>query len=311
MLAGFILAQVIGALLAFMMSDFCRSLGAPSRDILRRAAGFGSFQSLSQFLATVAMNVPRFGVTAMVGVAAAGLLSVGYSLGIRASAFAVTLVTAGAYPLVVKKMNTEGPEAAFKQLSQNMVLVALTVIPVAFGLFGINRSVVELLVAEQYREITRTVLPLTIFGGLFRYLRAHTSDQVFLLNLKPGYGTAIAVLDLVVAVLSTVIGIHYLGIAGAAIAPMVSGLATLALSFTLSRVLFGFHAPFGTFARATLAGIATFASVYFLPVASSPLILLGHVLLGGVVYCLALTLLLREQAVTLARKLTGRFRRAG
>jgi len=307
-LAGFILAQVIGAMLSFAMSDFCRSLGIPSRQILRTAAGFGSFQSISRRLAVVAMNVPRFAVSAMLGVAAVGLFSVGYSLGIRASSFAVTLVTAGAYPLVVKKMNTEGPEAAFKQLSQNMVLVAVAVIPVAFGLMGVNRSVVELLVAEQYRAITLMVLPLTIFGGLFRYLRAHTSDQVFLLNLKPGYGTAIAILDLVVAVISTIVGIHYFGVVGAAIAPMASGMATLALSFTLSRLKFGFHAPIGAFARATLAGVLTFASVFFLPVAKSPVILAAYVALGAIVYTLALAVLLRKEAMALIEKFNARFR---
>jgi O-antigen/teichoic acid export membrane protein len=308
-LAGFILAQVIGALLSLAMSDFCRSLGPPSREILRKAAEFGSFQSISRLLAVIAMNVPRFAVSAMLGVAAVGLFSVGYSLGIRASSFAVTLVTAGAYPLVVKKMNTQGPEAAFAQLSQNMVLVAVAVIPVAFGLLGVNRSVVELLVAEQYREITLMVLPITIFGGLFRYLRAHTSDQVFLLNLKPGYGTAIAVLDLVVAVVSTILGIRYFGVVGAAIAPMASGLATLALSFTLSRFKFGFRAPYGAFARATLAGIATFASVFFLPVAENLTMLAAHVALGALVYALSLALLLRKEAMALIGKLTGRFRR--
>lgn len=150
-------------------------------------------------LAIVAMNAPRFVVLAMLGLSAAGMFAVGYSLGLRASSFAVTLVTAGAYPLVVRKLHEEGREAAFAQLSQNMMLVALVVAPVAFGLIAISRSVTEILVAPEFREVTYLVLPLATIGGLLRYLRAHTSDQVFLLNLKPQYGTIIAACDLVVA----------------------------------------------------------------------------------------------------------------
>ncbi|WP_419827851.1 lipopolysaccharide biosynthesis protein [Sphingomonas sp.] len=314
-LAGFLAAQMIGVGMAVVQSDFLHRIGRPSTAILKQAISFGGVQTSSQLLAILAINAPRFIVSHLLGLAAVGMFSVGYSLGIRASSFAVTLVTAGAYPLVVKKMQMEGKEAAFAQLSKNMVLVALVVAPVAFGLLAVNRSVVNILVAERYRDVTLTVLPLATMGGLFRYLRAHTSDQVFLLSLKPQFGTIIAACDIVVAVASTFIGIRLFGVPGAALGPMVSGLATFTLSFLLSRTVFGYRAPFAAFARIVAAAVAMCAAVYALPVARHAPMLVAYVALGGAIYVGLVLLAMPREAkalLSLRSKLGGRFaRKAG
>ena len=311
-LAGFLAAQMIGVGMAVVQSDFLHRIGRPSTAILKQAISFGGVQTSSQLLAILAINAPRFIVSHLLGLAAVGMFSVGYSLGIRASSFAVTLVTAGAYPLVVKKMQMEGKEAAFAQLSKNMVLVALVVAPVAFGLLAVNRSVVNILVAERYRDVTLTVLPLATMGGLFRYLRAHTSDQVFLLSLKPQFGTIIAACDNVVAVASTFIGIRLFGVPGAALGPMVSGLATFTLSFLLSRTVFGYRAPFAAFARIVAAAVAMCAAVYALPVARHAPMLVAYVALGGAIYVALVLLAMPREAkalLSLRSKLGGRFAR--
>jgi O-antigen/teichoic acid export membrane protein len=306
-LTGFLVAQAIGVGLSATMSDFARGIGRASPKILKTALTFGGVQTSSQLLAIAAMNMPRFIIGRELGLAAVGMFSVGYSLGIRASSFAVTLVTAGAYPLVVKKMQTEGRDAAFAQLSKNMVLVALTVAPVAFGLLAVNRSVVDLLVAEQYRAVTYTVLPLATMGGLFRYLRAHTSDQVFLLSLKPQFGTLIAVCDIIVAIASVYVGIRLFGTPGAALGPMVSGLATFTISFALSRFKFGYHAPFAAFSRILVAALVMCAVVYMLPVAHSLVVLGLYVALGGVIYVGVVLLAMPREAKALLA-LTGKLR---
>lgn len=309
-LAGFVVAQSIGIVIGLIRSDLFRSFGRGSRTILKRAISFGSIQTGSQLLAILAMNAPRFIVSTTLGLTALGMFSVGYSLGLRASSFAVTLVTAGAYPLVVRKMNSEGAPAAFTQLSKNMILVALTVAPVAFGLLGINRSVVDMLVAAPYREVTYVVLPLATLGGLFRYLRAHTSDQVFLLNLKPQIGTIVAACDIVVAVASVYVGIHVFGVKGAALGPMVSGLATFTLSFALSRLLFGFRAPLGTIGRIMLAAAIMGGAIWLLPVTVNPLILSLYVGVGGMAYVVLIILFLpreRQTLVGLIDKFAGKF----
>ncbi len=308
-LAGFIAAQLIGIAMSVIMSDFGRRVGASSMEIIRTAFSFGGTQTTSQMLAVLAINAPRFIVSHQLGLAAVGMFSVGYGLGMRASAFAVALVTAGAYPMVVRKMQTEGPTAAFAQLRQNMILVALTVAPVTFGLLGVNRSIVELLVAAPYRDVTLLVLPLATVGGLFRYLRAHTSDQVFLLNLQPRIGTLVAICDFIVAVASAYIGVLAFGVVGAALGPMMSGVVTFTLSFSLSRWKFGFRAPLGTFARIATAAAVMALVIYILPTARNMPILLLHAALGAVIYIGGVSLALPKEARLMAAKLQRRSQR--
>ncbi len=305
-LTGFVIAQGVSFVIALLLSDFGRRIGRVSTDIFRSAFSFGGTQTISYMLAITAINAPRFIVQHTLGLAAVGLFSVGYGLGLRASSFAVTLVTAGAYPLVVRIMEREGSDAAFKQLAQNMILVALVVAPVAFGLLAITPSLVNLLIAEPYRNATLLILPLATMGGLFRHLRAHTSDQVFLLNARPGYGTIIALCDLAVAVGSVIVGISIMGVVGAALGPMMSGLVTFTISFTLSRWKFGFHAPFSAFAKIALSALVMAAALYWLPVARNLVQLGGYIAAGGVVYALMLHFTMPGQALVVLNKIVKR-----
>lgn len=305
-LTGFVAAQVLGLLASLALSDFLRRAPRFDRTILGQALAFGGAVMVASLLATLALAAPRFIVSSTLGLAAMGTFAVGYGLGLRASSFAVTLVTAGAYPLVVRRMEQEGREAAFAQLQQNMVLVALVVMPVAFGLLGINRLAVDVLVESRFREATCAILPLATIGGLFRYLRAHTADQVFSLCLRPGHATAIAVVDILVAVLSAWVGLHWLGLTGAALGPMASGLCTLVASFALARLRFGFRAPLGAFARILAAAALMGLGVALPPWPHTAPMLLAAIGLGGILYLGALALVLPREA----RAIQARFRPA-
>ncbi|GMM61965.1 oligosaccharide flippase family protein [Novosphingobium pituita] len=307
-LLGFLLAQGLGLVAALAMSDALRRPPAYDRPVFHTAIAFGGAVMIATLLATLAFALPRFIVSGALGMAAMGTFAVGYGLGLRASSFAVTLVTAGAYPLVVRRMEQEGIEAASAQLRQNMVLVALAVMPVACGLLAINRLIIDVLVESRFREATASILPLATIGGLFRYLRAHTSDQVFALCLRPGYGTAIAALDIVVAAASTWIGLRWLGLAGAALGPMISGLCTLLASFALSRRRFGFHAPLGTFARILAAATLMGLGVRAIPLVHTAPMLLLAIGLGVLFYGAALGLAMPREARGLLATLAARLR---
>lgn len=294
-LAGFVTAQLFGIVVGIVMSDLGRGSGRASGAVLRQALAFGGTQTATQLLAILAINAPRFIVSEFLGLAGVGMFSVGFSLGVRASSFAVTLVTAASYPLVVQKMVKEGRDAAFAQLSRNMTLVAMVVTPVAFGLLAINTSLVQLLVASEYRPVTRVVLPLATIAGLFRYLRAHTSDQVFLLNLRPIYGTLIAACDIVVSAVSAYLGIKAFGVVGAALGPMISGVTTFTLSFALSRRRFGYRAPFHTFVRILFAALGMYVIIALLPQATSVPILVMYILIGALLYAGALLTLMPHE----------------
>ncbi len=289
---GFIVAQGVCVGLSFAMSDVGRNGLRLDRTILRKAAGFGVPVMLASMLALVAMNAPRFIVEHFDGLAAVGRFSVGYGLGLRASSFAVMLVTAGAYPLVVRRMEREGLAAAYDQLGKNITLVALAVIPVAFGLLAVNTAVVDLMVPQDYRAVTYVVLPCATIGGLLRYLRAHTTDQVFLVRSRTTFTTLISTIDLVFAVASSGVGLWLYGIPGAAIGPMVSGAVTFTASLLLAQVLLDFRVPVRAFAAIVTAAAVMGVVVYLLPTGLGFVGLGLRIAVGGVVYAVGVAALL-------------------
>jgi O-antigen/teichoic acid export membrane protein len=303
---GYIAAQTCAVGAMVLMSDFGRHGVVASGPMLRRAAAFGVPVTMASMLALFAVNAPRFIVEHGSGLSALGAFSVGYGLGLRASSFAIMLVTAGAYPLAVRAMEREGVAAAYAQLSRNMTIVALVVAPVAFGLLAVNRSVVDLIVPPTFRDVTALVLPFATIGGLLRYLRAHTTDQAFLVRSRPGLITIIGLVDLVGAVVSSVVGLRLDGVAGAAAGPMVSGAVMFAVSLAAARWALGFRIP----AR-SLVAIAGAAAIMAVIVAASPpgaglAGLAARIALGALVYAAAIVVALplgRRTMVAAANRL--------
>jgi O-antigen/teichoic acid export membrane protein len=306
--AGFAIAQGLTAVVAAFWSDFGRVFPRFDREILSEAAKFGIPVMAAQLLALIAINAPRFVVESAMGLAAAGLFSVGYGLGLRVSSVAVMLVTAGAYPLVVRKMEFEGVAAAYRQLAKNITLVALAVAPAAFGLLAVNGSLVDIVVPVDYREATVQVLPLAAIGGLLRYLRAHTTDQVFLLRSRTLHTTGIAAADLLLAVLGARLGLLFGGIAGAAAGPMISGFATFAASLVIAQIRMGFRLPARALIGVFLAAGLMAVIVHFAPAGPGLLGLAWRFLLGIVTYSSGVIALLpaaRQAALSATMKFYG------
>lgn len=283
-LGAFVVSQGLCVLAALFLSDVGRAAPRPDLTVLKKALAFGLPVMTSQLLAVVALNAPRFIVDSTMGLTAAGLFAVSYGLGLRASSFAVMLVTAGAYPLVVKMFETKGLEAAYAQLRTNILLVAFVVVPSALGLIAINPSVVRILVPATFQDSALLVLPLATVSGMLRYLRSHTTDQVFLLRSKPIYGSMISFVDLLLAVGLSFAGVKWFGLPGAVVGPLAAAALTLTISFYFARARFAFRFPVSGFFRVIVAGGAMMLVASLLPKTSNPFVLAGEVAVAAVVY---------------------------
>jgi O-antigen/teichoic acid export membrane protein len=305
-LLAMMIPQLIGIILVVAQTDVGRGIGIPDVAVLRNAMSFGLPVTIGSLLAVVALNAPRFIVDHMLGIAATGIFAVSYGLGIRASSFAVMLVTAGAYPLAVRRMEEGGIEAAYKQLAANMALVALAVAPVACGLIGINISVINIFLPETMRETAYILLPLSTLCGLFRYLRSHTTDQVFLIRQKPRYVSMIAFADLILAISLTVVGLRHFGLWGGVVGPLVTAILTWGTSLLIASIKFDFPFPAWQISRIISAAVVMMLAVLALPTTTSPVVLAAQVGLGGAIYVLALVLLFPSLSEATAAKLLRR-----
>lgn len=283
--------QALGVALAMAWVGIGRGSGVPDKAVLRSAAAFGLPVAIGALLTAMALNAPRFLVDQTLGIATAGIFAVGYGLGMRASSVAVMLVTAAAYPLAVRRMENEGPDAASAQLARNMTLVALVVLPVACGLVGLTVSAVDILLPAGMREASYVVLPLSVLCGLFRSLRSHTTDQVFLIWAQPHYVTMIAAADLALTVVLAAAGLTHFGLWGAVLGPLVAAVLSWAASLFIAAIGFGFPFPAWKMARIAIAAVAMMLTVLSLPATASPVGMGIQVIVGALVYFAALAAL--------------------
>ena len=308
-LGGFAVAQGGSLFLALFDSDFARRPLKVDKSILAGAVTFGIPVMAAQLLSTVALNAPRFIVDQTLGLTAAGAFAVAYGLGLRTSSFAVMLVTAGAYPMVVRKFETEGIEAAYNQLRSNIIMVLLVVVPCALGLLAVNPSVIKILLPSDIQMDAESVLPLAAIGGMLRYMRSHSTDQVFLLKSRPVVSSIISLVDLVLVLIFSTLGAINYGLAGAISGPVIAAAITLIASFSIAHFRFAFAFPFQGLFRILIAGALMAGSVSLLPDTDNIAVLSTTILFGGIVYFVAIWILFPVYANSILYKFRKRIRR--
>jgi O-antigen/teichoic acid export membrane protein len=130
----------------------------------------------------ISVNLPRYAVNGIMGIEAAGLFSVGFGLGQRASMVAAMAVTVAALPLAVKRNTEGGREAALDQLAQNIALLMAIMAPALVGLWLVSPSLVHLAIGQPYWEATLSLLPWSMLSGAVGAFASNYLNHVFLLD---------------------------------------------------------------------------------------------------------------------------------
>jgi O-antigen/teichoic acid export membrane protein len=288
---GFAAAQLVATLLALPLIRFSWSIGPLDRRIVRDALHYGVPLVIGGGLTWLSLNAPRFVVSDMLGLGAAGLFAVGYGLGWRATAVASLMVTASAFPLAVRAMETGDARRAMRQLANNGVLLAAILFPAVTGLFMLRGEIVHVLIATAFQPATLTILPLAALTGAIRNFRAHFSDQAFLLHRRPRGLVAINAIEAALTVGLSIMFVMYWGLAGSVIATTAAATVAATLSFTVSIVLFDLRLPIGHLLRVVAASVAMAIALYALPESDFAIGMSVHIALGAAVYVMALALM--------------------
>ncbi|MBQ8103195.1 MAG: polysaccharide biosynthesis C-terminal domain-containing protein [Afipia sp.] len=290
-LAGYAIAQLAAVLIVLPKIGFGRNLWPVDRTIVNHALHYGIPIIVGSGLGWVGLNASRFIVNDILGVAAAGLFAVGYGLGQRAAAVAAMLVTAAAFPIAVKRMESSGSNAAMQQLSENSALLVAILAPSIVGIFMLRTEIVHLLIAMPFQQVTLAVLPLSVLAGAIRNLRAHFGDQVFLLHSRTRLMIVVASIDAVVTVALSFAFIWYWGIIGGAVATVIAAAAAAITSFAIGFSQFNLTLPLGHLFRIAIATAAMGAALRLMPEAANFISLAAHVASGAAIYSVVLVLL--------------------
>ncbi|MEQ1697046.1 MAG: hypothetical protein ABL901_14515 [Hyphomicrobiaceae bacterium] len=290
-LTGYAIAQIASLGFAAFRLRFSRRPHDGAWHIVKGAMVYGLPLFFGGLLVWVANNGVRFLVEWREGVAAVGLITVGWALGLRAAAFASMLTTAAAFPLAVKKSREEGMAAGQAQLVNNGVLLIAALAPAIAGLYVIGRPLIDLIIAAPYREITTQILPMALVTGALRNVRIHFANQVFLLHEKPMVPVLNDGIDAALTLVFGGVGLWLGGLPGCVMGVMIGSIVTLATGFAAAWHWHAFTFPVADVLRIGTATVAMAMMVARLDTRAATLSIAYAIFIGGVVYAVVLAAL--------------------
>lgn len=299
---GYAAAQILSLAPVIQRLQLGRRPLSISRAMIATGLRYGLPLVIGGLFVWLANNGLRFVIEHNEGAAAVGLVTVGWGLGLRAATFAAMLVTAAAFPLAVARSRESGMAEGQAQLVRNGILLLAVLAPAAGGLWAISEPLVQLIVAEPFREMTAAVLPWAILAGAARNLRVHFGEQVFLLREQTRIPLVNDIIDGLLTIVGGAMGLVFAGLPGSVAGAAVGAILSLFITLACGAYWHRFTLPVEHLARIGTATLAMMGLLHFVPVTSGVWSLALAVAAGGAIYFLALAAVYPGAAVeTLAK----------
>lgn len=243
LLLAYAAAQAVGIALALPALGMRWRWTAPDRALLVSAVRFGGPMLGLGILSWFSENYIRYLVQWAEGATALGLMIVGWALGRRCASVASMLVTTAAFPLASRLLNEGRRDAALQQQRVNAAMLVAVLLPVTVGVEMLGPALVQLTVAEEYRELTTEMLALSMFAGALRNLHVHVTGQLMVLERRFGMCARVDLFEVVACGLASAAGLALAGLQGAVAGQALGSALTLLLSLHWARRHLGFHWP--------------------------------------------------------------------
>lgn len=305
-LLGYACGQVLALLIAAGRLRFGLAPLSFDPAVISQALRYGLPLVAGAILVWVAQNSLRFLVEWQQGAVAVGLVTVGWGLGLRVSAFASMLVTAAAFPLAVKRSRESSLDAGQAQLQQNGILLLAAVAPACAGLWLISDAFVELTVAAAFQDMTKAVLPWAIGAGALRSVRLHFGEQVFLLRERTVVPLVNDFIDALLVTIGTLVGLSAGGLEAAVIGATIGTCVSTIITLVWAWVAHAFTLPAWDSLKIAAATVVMALAVWAVPITPTLLGLAVPIAVGAVVYGLILALTYPEMRSHAYRIFQGR-----
>ncbi|MCX5571022.1 MULTISPECIES: lipopolysaccharide biosynthesis protein [Kaistia] len=270
--------------------------------ILRAAFAYGGPILILYGLGWIAENNFRYVVGHISGAAAFGLMAVGWGLGRRCASFGAMLVAAAAFPIAARLLNEGRRAEALQQLATNAALLIGVMAPTVVGIAMISTPATDLLIAEPYREMTKTILGLSALAAAIRFLHVHVSDQIFILEKRLSYAGIVDIVEIVAAVVLTTAGLLLFGPIGAVVGTALGSTAAAAVSMYLAMRRLDFVPPVLDIVKVMAATSVMALGLALVPTARSVTGLVLTILLGMGLYAIAILVAYGGEARTILRR---------
>jgi O-antigen/teichoic acid export membrane protein len=247
-------------------------------------------------VATLSMNYiifssDRFIIGYLLGTKSTGLYSVGYDLAKQILVLLMMIVNLAAYPLVIKALETEGVKAAQKQLDQNTILLFFIGLPATLGLILLSPDITSVFLGESFREAGGIIFSLICIAVFIQSIKTYYFDLAFELGKKTLYQIWPVLIAGIINIVLNFIFIPPFGIKGSAYASIIAYIVAIIMSWTIGKKAFPLTFPGQNVAKLFIAAFVMAITLYPLYNLNGIAWMFLKVIIGGLVYVIAVYVL--------------------
>lgn len=226
----------------------------------------------------------RLLVDYFLGGTAVGVYSVSYAVMDRTLTSLFLAVSLAAFPLAVRLLEKEGPDAAKAQLYRNGTALLALVIPGCLGLIAVNEQIAAVLIGPEYRAVALTIMPWIAVSTLLAGLQIHFFDHAFHLGKRTELFIWTIGPAAVINIGLNIVLLPRYGLMGAVWATLVGYIVAVACSAWVGRKVFVVPFPLGPTLRCLVAAVLMFFLLRWLQLPATGYGLTMAVLAGAVSY---------------------------
>ena len=254
------------------------------RTLLVALCRYGAPLAVTAALGYIVQNSDRFMIGWLLGEAAVGRYALTYDLANNSVGVIFMVVNLAAYPLVIRALEHEGPEAARRQLSQSLKALIGVGLPATVGLVMVAPNAAAVLLGARFQEDAALLMRWIAVGTLLNQLRAFYFDLAFQLARSTSMQMWVSASAALLNVALNLWWIPAFGIMGAAYATVVSYAYAVVASGLLGRRAFSLPAPDIDTAKICLATVGMTLALWLMGSGHGLIELVVQIGLGGLVY---------------------------
>jgi O-antigen/teichoic acid export membrane protein len=259
------------------------------RGIVAGPARFTHRELLALGIPLIVMAIVGFGLNSVERV----LLKIYYDAGavaVFAAAYALArqpidtvanAINMGAFPEMVSRFDTEGPDAAARFISRQMALMARLCFPIVALLIALGPDIGVFLLPVAYHAQVGQLFPIIALGVLATNFANFGFDNMFHAHKRPWLLIVAMVPAAIVTIVLSLVLIPGMAAIGAALALLGGAVTGLVTSMLLSRMLTQIPLPFAELGLATGTAIGTGLAAWLASAALGDAWVLFRLMAGG------------------------------
>lgn len=281
--------------------------------VLRKILKYGLPLSLSFVLLDVIFTSDRLLLSFMSGYADAGQYAVAYNVPHQIIMMLTSSLNLAAYPVVIRALEHEGQAQAEEKLKHYFLLLMGVAVPSIFGLIGISKAFIPLLIGPEFVEASLQLLPWIGLAVLEHCLYMFYVSLSFQLGKRTGDAVKVVAVAAAVNLILNIILIPKFGMMGAISGSILSYMICLTYGYFLGKKGFNLVIPWQELGKVVLSAGIMLLIMEQIPDMGGVLSVFIRIVTGVLVYASMVLLLnigeMRQHVKTVGASLSSRYQR--